>query len=68
MVHRTDYDDGNQSIVALDLYQKIVQRKAKVGVVGLGYVGLPTMLGVAKSGFTVTGIDIEQSRVDRIND
>ena len=49
------------------LAEKIQQRTAMVGVVGLGYVGLPTMVGAATAGFEVTGIDISQERVDRIN-
>ena len=49
------------------LAEKISQRTAKVGVVGLGYVGLPTIVATATSGFTVAGLDIDQDRVDRIN-
>ena len=49
------------------LGEKISQRTAKVGVVGLGYVGLPTMVSATTAGFKVTGIDIEQGRVDQIN-
>ena len=49
------------------LGHKISSRTAKVGVVGLGYVGLPTMVASATAGFEVTGIDIVQERVDHIN-
>ena len=49
------------------LGDKISGRTAEVGVVGLGYVGLPTMVASATAGFKVTGIDIAQERVDRIN-
>ena len=48
------------------LREKISQRSAKVGVVGLGYVGLPTMVAAATAGFKVTGIDIAQDRVVQI--
>jgi UDP-N-acetyl-D-glucosamine dehydrogenase len=45
----------------------IKQRKAKVAVIGLGYVGLPTAVELAKAGFEVSGIDIKKERVDLIN-
>jgi UDP-N-acetyl-D-glucosamine dehydrogenase len=49
------------------LLQKLDDRTAHIGVVGLGYVGLPTMLAVAEGGFRVTGLDIDESRITRIN-
>ena len=52
---------------AVSLARKIQDRMAAVGVIGLGYVGLPTMVGAAMAGFRVTGIDISQERVDRVN-
>ena len=51
----------------VSLAEKIQERTAMVGVVGLGYVGLPTMVVAATAGFNVTGIEISQDRVDRIN-
>ena len=68
MTYRAD-DQGRvgDSPAPLSLYHRISQRTAKVGVVGLGYVGLPTMVISAKAGFKVTGIDIDQGRVDQIN-
>jgi UDP-N-acetyl-D-glucosamine dehydrogenase len=50
-----------------DLLGKIRSRSARVGVVGLGYVGLPLAVEFAQSGFSVTGIDLQQSKVDQIN-
>ena len=50
-----------------ELEQKIHDRSAKVGVIGLGYVGLPLMLEMAKAGFQVAGIDIDRQRVDAVN-
>ncbi len=38
-----------------------------MGVVGLGYVGLPLAVEFAQAGFSVTGIDIDQSKVDSLN-
>ena len=49
------------------LRQKIENRQAKTGVVGLGYVGLPLAVELAHAGFSVTGIDIDQSKVDSLN-
>lgn len=50
-----------------ELHEKIVERSAKVGVVGLGYVGLPLAAEFATSGFCVTGIDVQDSKVVRLN-
>src|SRR5262245_37295982 len=52
---------------ALDLERKIRDRSAKLGVLGLGYVGLPLMVEMAQNGFSVTGIDIDGSKVDSVN-
>jgi len=45
---------------------KIENKSARVGIVGLGYVGLPLAMEFAKAGFHVTGIDLQQSRVERL--
>src|ERR1700689_2852216 len=49
------------------LEEKIKSRRARVGVVGLGYVGLPLAVEYAKAGFTVTGIDVNEEKVRRVN-
>src|SRR5579872_3027372 len=49
------------------LEEKIRSRQAKVGIAGLGYVGLPLAVEFAKAGFDVTGIDLSDSKVGRIN-
>ena len=49
------------------LATKISSRTARVGIVGLGYVGLPLAVEYAKAGFAVTGIDLVESKVARIN-
>ena len=49
------------------LEEKIRQRTARVGVVGLGYVGLPLAVEFAKAGFSVTGIDVSAEKAARIN-
>jgi UDP-N-acetyl-D-glucosamine dehydrogenase len=50
-----------------DLEEKIRQRTAKVGVIGLGYVGLPLAIEMAQEGFQVTGIDIDRGKVESVN-
>ena len=50
-----------------NLEQKLRKRKAVVGIVGLGYVGLPLALAFSKAGFQVLGFDIQQKRVDWVN-
>jgi len=49
------------------LMEKIRNHTARVGVVGLGYVGLPLALEFAAAGFTVTGIDLDKDKVARLN-
>ena len=49
------------------LLQKIRSRKAVVGIVGLGYVGLPLMLRFSEVGFRVLGFDIDKGKVDALN-
>ena len=50
--------------MALD--QKIIAKKAKIAVIGLGYVGLPLAISFAQKGFFVVGIDTNAERVLRI--
>ncbi len=42
-----------------ELARKIHDRSARVGVIGLGYVGLPLIIEMAKAGLLVTGLDID---------
>ncbi|HPD39733.1 MAG TPA: NAD(P)-binding domain-containing protein, partial [Mesotoga infera] len=50
------------------LKQKIIERKALIGVIGLGYVGLPLAVEKAKAGFKVIGFDIQESKVKMVNE
>ncbi len=50
-----------------DLLKKIESKTAHVGIVGLGYVGLPLAVEFAGAGFTVTGIDIDEKKVAALN-
>ncbi|MDD5595269.1 MAG: nucleotide sugar dehydrogenase [Candidatus Omnitrophica bacterium] len=49
-----------------DFKQKIAQKKFKIAVVGLGYVGLPLALEFAKRGIEVSGIDVDRHRISRL--
>ncbi len=49
------------------LEQKILSRSARVGIVGLGYVGLPLAVEFARAGFHVTGIDLSESKTKRVS-
>ncbi len=50
-----------------ELERKIRDRSARLGVIGLGYVGLPLAVEMTRAGFRVTGIDIDGSKVESIN-
>lgn len=50
-----------------DLVQKFADRSAIIGILGLGYVGLPLMLRFSEVGFKVLGIDIDAEKVARLN-
>ena len=49
------------------LEEKIRSRRARIGIVGMGYVGLPLAVEFAKAGFSVTGIDTNEEKVRRVN-
>ena len=49
------------------LLEKLESKSAVIGIVGLGYVGLPLMLRYIEAGYKVLGIDIDQEKVDQLN-
>ena len=51
----------------MSLIDKINDKSAKIGVIGLGYVGLPLAIEFTNAGYEVTGIDVDQNKVDLIN-
>lgn len=57
-----------QEKVAEELMARIEQRSAVVGVIGLGYVGLPLATEFARAGFPVVGFDIDNARVATLNE
>ena len=48
--------------------ERIQTREARVGIIGLGYAGLPLAMAFAEAGFDVTGIDLNQERVAAIGE
>ena len=50
-----------------DLKDRIMTREARVGIMGLGYVGLPLALLYSEQKFPVTGFDIDQNKIDTLN-
>jgi len=53
--------------VASDLHARIVKRSARIGIIGLGYVGLPTAVAFAEAGFEVVGVDTSDKRREGVN-
>lgn len=49
------------------IIEKIKNSEAKIGVIGLGYVGLPLILSFVKKGFSTMGFDIDESKVSALN-
>ena len=47
--------------------QKIKEKKAHIGIIGLGYVGLPLAIEFCKTGFQVTGLDTDQEKIDLLS-
>lgn len=50
-----------------ELLKRIQAREARVGIVGLGYVGLPLLIEFAKADFPVAGFDIDTAKIDALN-
>lgn len=49
------------------LIKSITDKKAKIAIIGLGYVGLPLVIEFAKKGFSVTGFDVDVKKVNSLN-
>ena len=59
----SEIDDQTMSA----LVQRVRERSFRIGIIGLGYVGIPLALTACKAGFPVVGFDIDAKRVDQIN-
>ena len=55
------------SSISEKLISKINSKNAKIGIIGMGYVGIPLGLEFANQGFTVLGFDKDEKRVEDIN-
>jgi UDP-N-acetyl-D-glucosamine dehydrogenase len=55
------------AILKNQLIEKIRGHQARIGIIGLGYVGLPLVLRFGDEGFTVTGFDVDSSKVTKLN-
>ncbi|MEM9028278.1 MAG: hypothetical protein AAGC70_07905, partial [Pseudomonadota bacterium] len=50
-----------------EIVDKIADRTCRIGVIGLGYVGIPLMLAAVGRSFNVIGFDIDENRVAQLN-
>jgi UDP-N-acetyl-D-glucosamine dehydrogenase len=57
----------NEHPVLEDLLQRIERRSATVGIIGMGYVGLPLALVFHEAGFPVVGFDVDPSKIDALH-
>lgn len=62
------FESKQEAGLVYKLIDKLKGRTAKVAIIGLGYVGLPLAVLQAKTGFQVTGIDIDDSRVNKLKE
>ena len=53
--------------LASELESRIASREARVGIIGMGYVGLPLTLLFSEQRFRVTGFDVDASKVEALN-
>jgi UDP-N-acetyl-D-glucosamine dehydrogenase len=51
----------------MNLKNKIENRETQIAVIGLGYVDLPLAIEFVRAGFQVTGIDVDQEKVKKLN-
>ncbi len=51
----------------MDLLTRLATQQAQIGILGLGYVGLPLMLRYAEVGYPVLGFDIDSAKVEQLN-
>src|SRR5205085_4263626 len=49
------------------LLEKIASRQARIGIIGLGYVGLPLAVEFARAGFEAVGFEVDVAKVEAIN-
>lgn len=57
----------NKAVDRANLIEKLNCRTATIGIIGLGYVGLPLMLRYSEVGYRVIGLDVDRQKVDQLN-
>ena len=65
---RTAVVETSETRASQQLVNRIQSKQATIGVVGLGYVGLPLAVEYAEKGFETVGIDLDAERIDRLNE
>ena len=63
-----DRSDGKHAAWVSSIVANFKTHSAKIGIIGLGYVGLPLACTVARKGYPVLGFDIDTAKVDQINE
>lgn len=66
MATATSASSTKQNETAEQLRQKLVNKTATIGVVGLGYVGLPLVRALHDAGYKVLGFDVDQRKIDKL--
>ena len=66
-VLHSEPQSGAREALAGRLLERILAREARVGVIGLGYVGLPLVRATVEAGFRVLGFDIDAEKVAQLN-
>jgi UDP-N-acetyl-D-glucosamine dehydrogenase len=56
-----------ENALADALRQRLAERTARIGIIGLGYVGLPLAVAFGEAGFEVVGFDVDAAKVERLN-
>jgi UDP-N-acetyl-D-glucosamine dehydrogenase len=67
MSDRRLYESMANQGTTKELILRIKQRQYKVGIIGLGYVGLPLSMAAVRSGFGVLGFDVDESKVEKLS-
>jgi UDP-N-acetyl-D-glucosamine dehydrogenase len=64
---RSQMNSNGENSILSNFISRMENRTAVIGIVGLGYVGLPLLLRYAYAGFKVIGFDIDREKVDKLN-
>jgi UDP-N-acetyl-D-glucosamine dehydrogenase len=56
-----------ENALADELRQRLAEHTARIGIIGLGYVGLPLAVAFGEAGFEVVGFDVDAAKVERLN-